>query len=119
LTPKGYYFGCRSASELGHYWFDETMHMRLRYPPEGFPWPRWDAALNPSTREGEAALHQRGGWTAVSWEDRSADKRPQSNIIFAYPAVMNYDEIILASRKSFPHIWERIGYTVYLSDAKS
>ena len=68
-----------------------------------------------SLRQGEAVVEQRGGWTAISFWDRSVDSRPDSSSTFVFDALLMPGEALAAARKAFTPIFDRFDFEVVLS----
>lgn len=102
------YFGCRH--EAGHYVFRENGRTDY-WLEDGIG--RFDGKLAPQP-EAElyvAALSRLGGWglSALSWWDRSVDRRPGSNsILFAPSLTIEPIEILVEGTKRFPWVFDRL-----------
>lgn len=107
---RTYYFGTRGRP--GHWLVDEqrrsvdTNHkygedFRFDWPG---PWHHIDGVLNPSERQGEAALHHKDGWTALAFANRTDDKRGGSNSVFFFDALLTFDEAVAAAKKAWPDV---------------
>ncbi len=109
FLQTAYYFGCRDRA--GHRLFGPRMNSDLRTP-----WhdrmTRLDGSLAPLTR-GNETLHVAQPWrltgytprpySALSWWDRSVDKRPGSNIILFAPGhTVTAEDILMLGRSHFP-----------------
>lgn len=63
---------------------------------------------NPREPEGVRYWTQRGGWTLVSWWDRSADRRNASIAVFAFDAILTADQAEAEARSLFPGVFRRM-----------
>lgn len=123
--PKMLYFGC--WDQPGHYLVN--VHGAHQWHEKGspkyvLPWDRIDGALcygckgdydNGPQKEGLAKLHQKNGWTALSFWDRSVDKRGGCNSNFFLPAIVSFDEMVRLAKQQFPQIWARYKFPVELT----
>lgn len=131
LTPKMYYFG--PWDKAGHYVFDE----RGRHVPHTeecqIPWGHEgqnvgiDGVLQPGcvagksqyTRscpevEGEALLHHKDGWTALSFWDRSVDRRPACNSTYMAQGIFTFEQMVGMAMIRFKHRWDKMYFEVRL-----
>jgi hypothetical protein len=117
---QAYYFGC--WGNAGHYLFDPDRRS-TRYTDKMVPWEQIDSVLcyghrgpyqNGPQVQGLALLHHRDGWTALSFWDRTVDKRGGSNSNFFVEGTLSFDEIVLVAKERFPSIWERFTFKVEL-----
>lgn len=118
-----YYFGCHRRA--GHYLFDENMrHVRRcgRSPWtlgeldgslcfDRLPnWPRWKTPdYQP---EGVARINYKDGWAALSFWDRSVDKRGGCNSNFLVDETLDFDEMLIRSQEAFPKIFARYTFEI-------
>ncbi|WP_437309959.1 hypothetical protein [Sorangium sp. So ce388] len=58
--------------------------------------------------EGLVRLHHRGGWTAISFWDRSGDSRYGSSSTLVASGTHTAREMVALLQRAFPAIWERI-----------
>lgn len=116
---RGFYFGC--IGEAGHYMFDERLRKTWKrdtsysYP---VPFEKVDGGLCKSGAQvqGEALLHHKDGWTALSFWDRTVDTRGGCNSNFFFDEILTFDEALKEAEQRFPSIFERFahkGITVY------
>lgn len=109
MIDAWYYFGC--GKDAGHYVFAEGAK-RIDYRVQD-ALARFDGRLAPQP-EGEpylVAWSRLGGWkaTALSWWDRSTDKRPGSNsIIFAPSLTIDPVETLVEANRRFPWVFSRL-----------
>lgn len=110
-----FYFGCIGRS--GHYMhntFGNHVHV-----VGDMPWGPYgeDGALPPQEGpqvEGQAMLHHKGGWTALSFWDRSVDTRPGCSSNFFFRGSYNFAEAMALARTAFPKVWARFTFDVVL-----
>lgn len=128
-----FYFGC--IHRAGHFWFrNDREHLRRDeesgspYGPKGRPWPYVDGNLAPriplpgertktqEAPEGVASLTHASinsvGWTALSFWDRSVDKRGGCNSTFIVEEILTFDEIVARARAAYPLVWARYPFPV-------
>ena len=105
------YFGC--IGQPGHF-----MHVApgRRDYNAATPWGSTpDGTLCPDGErqvEGIAVLHHKNGWTALSFWDRSVDKRGGCNSNFFADQVLSFDEMVALARERFPQVWSRFPFEV-------
>ncbi len=116
---KVFYFGPLKAA--GHHLFDRDdgwMLSRNQLPLD-FP-ASWslgydiDGCLQPGCKkvsghwthgqevEGLALLHHVSGWTAISFWDRSVDKRGGCNSTFIARGTLTFDELLTLAKAQYP-----------------
>ncbi len=114
---KTYYFGCDGSP--GHY---------LIGRPETRGWPAnkcipWgyelDTGLCPVTpgyqRQGQAALHHKAGWTALSWWDRaSGDTRMGCNSTVIVEGEHDFEQMVILVGEHWPKVAERQPVELFL-----
>lgn len=115
-----YFFGC--VAEPGHHLRDPRGRMRYdidSIQPFGHDLDSRLAPPGPGSRpgrreeiEGHAALHRRSGWTALSWWDRSVDRRGACNAALVAPGELSAEEILVLGRRWFPLIMARFAYAI-------
>jgi|SRR5271157_5915254 len=112
-----YFFGClkgidESHTEAGHYWRSSngTETRDLKQPFGRYP----DGSLAPEGPQvqGAAVLHQKDGWTAIGFWDRTGDDRGNSNSNFIVQGTFSYDEMVAMAQEAYPLIWKRVGRSV-------
>lgn len=117
LVSTWLYFGCGHGS--GHYLFD----VRGRSPGGAREFDRLralDGKLAPQPeREDQlylAAFSRLEGWgcCALSWWDRSVDKRPASNSILFAPGARLPDTMLAEAQAQFPWVFSRLPQPVKL-----
>lgn len=62
--------------------------------------------------EGAAALHHKGGWTALAFWDRSCDQRGNCASVFFAEGTYQPDQMLALCQLKYPHIWRRFGFPV-------
>jgi hypothetical protein len=110
------YFGC--VREIGHYLFmaSETG----AFKPHGkrardLAWTRiCDGGLlgEGDQVEGSAVWSYVGGYSIVSFWDRSVDKRGGSSSSFLVPGMHSLSEVLVAAGFAFPDIFERFKFEI-------
>lgn len=117
-TPitRRFYGGCIGQS--GHYLWDIHGHTIYRQDKD-IPWEGWDGPLQPkhTNAEGLAIIHykrEEGGpmWTAISFWDRTVDKRGNSSSNFFADSHLSFDEMLEDAKEHWPYIFERYPFEV-------
>ena len=114
-----YYFGC--IGQHGHYMFKPGSRMTDWMFLDKNPWGHSiDGRLCPDEKqiEGQARIHQKDGWTALSFWDRSIDRRPGSNSNFLAEGDHTFDEMMLLANEHFPEVMERFVFNIELVDGE-
>jgi hypothetical protein len=62
--------------------------------------------------EGKALLHQKDGWTALGFWDRSGDHRFNSNSNFLVRGTYTFDEMLALAKDQFPGIFAAIKFPI-------
>jgi hypothetical protein len=112
------YFGC-GPRESGHYLYTESGQKLHHYGrPDSFIMQMcWDGNLAPQPEPApdtliyRAALSRLGGWgySALSWWDRSADKRGKSNSTILAPNLAIEPAAMLdEAKRRFPWVFSRL-----------
>lgn len=98
------YFGC--IDQPGHS-LHSKLNPRISYYHQ--PWRNLDGGLLPpkDQREGQIVYERKDGWAVVSFWDRSADRRENSNSAFLAQAELNAVELLRAAREQWPEIFSR------------
>lgn len=123
---KVLYFGC--VRQAGHFMFNESLcHV---HPEVAGPWNPYDhlngidCQLQPGCWldndrwrhgvevEGAARLHHRDGWTAMSFWDRSVDKRGGCNSTFFAEGTWSFAEMISIAITHYPDVWRRFKFEI-------
>ena len=119
------YFGC--IDRPWHYfWENEHRTARSRDAYEAAIiaiWPKYYGALcyghrgnydNGPQEEGLALLHHKGGWTALSFWDRSIDSRGGCSSNFFVHGTFTFDQMCQIAEARFPSVWKRYKFKVRL-----
>lgn len=108
-----YYFGTYLSS--GHYlWntaFTKLWHSRNESP---VPWG-WalDGTLAPKREvEGEALLHYKDGWTALSFANRTDDSRSGSNATFFFNTILTFEQAVEAAKLHWPRVVNKFDFEI-------
>lgn len=106
-----YYFGC--VNGIGHGLYNSRGH-HIHYA-DGMPWTvkQLDCGLLSASygqRQGDAALVQTHGWTALSFWDRTVDGRGNSNSAFVARGLFTLEEMKALARAAFPDIFSRLNF---------
>lgn len=135
---RTFYFGC--WRDAGHYlWHRGTDGSPIKmydrgeaerrllgsYPHSGgertpgeIPWGyHLDGGLlnQRRTKQGEAVVEQRDGWTALSFWDYSVDSRGGSNSTFVFDELLEPARALELARTLWPPIFERFTFEVTLA----
>src|ERR1700756_3383092 len=62
--------------------------------------------------EGEALLHHRSGWTALSFWDRTIDTRGGCNSTYFAEGTFTFDEMVAMAKERFAERWNRMKFEV-------
>jgi hypothetical protein len=115
--------GVYGYTEAGHGFYRRTMRgaMRAREAYDN-PWrlavdghlaPRDGEGRDaPEMPQGVAAVHHKDGWTAVSFWDRTGDRRGNSSTTFLMDIDVSFDTVIGIAKTEFPELFERFGFEV-------
>ncbi len=128
--PDVYFFGVWDKNRLGHYLHGEhgLLYDREREAAERMLtkiWPAQDGTLCPGTGnaqvQGAAKIHQKGGWTAIGFWDRSGDKRGNSNAVFFMKgigdsALPSFTSVMQAAKARYPQLFERFDFEIELAE---
>jgi hypothetical protein len=120
------YFGCHR--EAGHYFWAPGMKSLSCYTPDCLPWRQVEPDLCPGfdpmrrwarrvENEGEALLHHKNGWTALSLWDRSVDDRGGCSSQFFAEGTFSFEEMVALARETFPEVWQRFRFEVRLAES--
>ena len=107
-----YYYGCNGES--GHFLWQPNQITTKRPQDSGLPWKHIDMDLCPQTtpQQGIAKMHQKEGWTAMAFWDKSIDSRTGSNSVFFYEDLLYFDEMIREFKEHFPEIFNRFKFPI-------
>jgi hypothetical protein len=114
-----YYFGKYSKDSYnGHVLYAGNRQVHDYDLPDDFPirYPILDGGLLPPKMpqtQGRAELIRLREWTIITFWDRSADTRGQSNSAFVIRGALDFTEAVRLAMKFYPQIWERFGFEVY------
>ena len=117
-----FYFGC--FEKPGHYLRDENMNtiygVHNSAVPADFPvsLKTLSGGLFPpktSIKRGEAYISRINGWTLISFEGDSLDRRPKSLNVFILKGDLTFAAALKAARDVFPQIFERYDFEVILA----
>lgn len=128
-----YYYGPLDAP--GHQFFDESGSKVYSNDKKGLPWKEWDIdgklqpGCSPHPRdgrwehagpeiEGEALLHHKDGWTAISFWDRSVDPRGACNSTYIAEGTFTFEQMVELAKTRFAARWSKMKFEVRLSDGK-
>lgn len=118
------YYGC--IGDSGHYFWEREGYSSSRRDPLEAAiervWTDVDGVLcygiqrysNGPQEEGLALLHHKGGWTALSFWDRSVDHRGGSNSNFFAHGIFTFDQVCQIAEARFPRVWKRYKFKVRL-----
>ena len=121
--PTMLYFG--PWAEPGHFLFREGGQYFRGKLPLGFPWDPWsstsgiDGQLQPPSgeqEEGAALLHHKDGWTALSFWDRSVDKRGGCNSTYFAEGTFTFEQMVHMAKTRFSERWDKMRFEVWLSE---
>jgi hypothetical protein len=113
---KVYYFGC--IERAGHYmWLPGP---RPEYSKDGDfvrtnPWGfAIDGSLCPKGPEiqGQALIHHKDGWTALSFWDRSVDGRGKCNSSLLALGALTFAEMVSLFKEHFPSVFGRFTFPI-------
>lgn len=134
-APQMFYFG--PWDEAGHYLSDERGRSVGRNERGALPWNEWrgdvDGVLQPHPEdtcasrrrhypstycdcgrgpEGIAMLHHKDGWTALSFWDRSVDKRGACNSTYFAEGTFSFEEMVEMAKTRFAYRWNKMDFEV-------
>lgn len=114
---KVYYFGCLGFT--GHHFYEVSSRGALLMPSTyGSPWGyKVDGGLQPAEprfRQGDAALHEKDGWTCLAWWDMTVDPRQASCSALVAEGSHGLDAMLALLGEHFPAVAERQTVPVYL-----
>jgi hypothetical protein len=106
--------------------FYETGAKLLSFEREHVPWKDWeiDGKLQPGCfydrgcwehgreNEGEALLHHKDGWTALSFWDRSVDHRGACNSTYLAEGTFTFEEMVELAKTRFAARWSLMKFQV-------
>ena len=113
--PSPLYYGC--WDDVGHYLHRVSgMTISLQRVEKELPWGyHVDGGLAPQNSgqiQGQASLHHKDGWTALSFWDRTVDKRPGSSSTFLAKGTYDFEAMKKIAQENFPSIWQRFPFEI-------
>lgn len=127
--PFMVYFG--PWKESGHYFFYETGEPVYSEERKKLGWKDHEidgvmqpGCPDPSDRlqrhgpriQGEALLHHRDGWTALSFWDSSVDTRPGCSSTYIAKGIFTFEKMVELSKTRFAVRWNRMKFAVKLAE---
>lgn len=124
-----YYFG--PLKESGHHFFRPDGYMARGEEVDSIPWQDFevDGKLPPygdiryrepqMELEGVARIHFKNGWTALSFWDRTIDKRYASSSTYLAEGTFTFEEIAALAKERFPERWGKMAFEVKLAQEPS
>lgn len=119
-----FYFG--PYKEPGHFLFLPGGARASREDEALLPWAWIDGVLQQNCKikfmrwatvgqenQGEALLHHRDGWTALSFWDRSVDRRGACNSNFFIDKICSFSEMLTICQQNFTERFLTMGFMVY------
>lgn len=111
---KIFYFG--AIGYAGHYLWKNALRPDYSRTIE-HPWEyEIDGGLPPqdnkSGKEGAALLHHKDGWTAISFWDRSVDRRGGSHSTYIINKILSFKEMVALAQMRFPARWAIMDFEV-------
>lgn len=134
--PKMFYFG--PWDQAGHYLYYEDGRSVRHEVEKLLPWGHVgqeigiDGVLQPGCAkdrwghwrhrdspqiEGEALIHHLNGWTALSFWDRSVDKRGACNSNYFAEGTFTFEEMVEMASRRFAYRWRKMSFPVFLSSS--
>lgn len=125
-SPKMFYFG--PLKESGHFLFGDNGWALDHDEREKSPWQAHeiDGILQPGCfidrwggwrhegpqTEGEALVHHKNGWTALSFWDRTVDDRHGCNSTFMAEGTFTFEEMVELAKTRFAERWGKMKFPV-------
>lgn len=114
MTEKRmFYFG--PIGGVGHYFWLSDRTSTHDFKGKG-PWgTSVDGRLAPpdnAEKEGEALIHHKDGWTAISFWDRTVDKRGGCSSTYLINDDLTFKEMAVLAEKTFPARWGAMEFEV-------
>lgn len=118
-SERFYYFGC--IDQPGHYMHsspaprDIEERREVSHFVHSNPWGYdIDGGLCPKGPEveGRAIVRHKDGWTALSFWDRSVDRRGKCNSNFLAVGDLTFDQMVELAKRHFPHVVERFSFPI-------
>ncbi len=113
--PQVYYYGC--WGDKGHFlWTPEQDSVRISKMKDATPFgddidgvlQKGSGVCSGNGIPDDAQLHDKDGWTALAFWDRTVDTRPGSCSVFLAEGVHKVEAIKEIARSNFPEIWDRL-----------
>lgn len=109
---KVFYFGCIGGA--GHYMHAANGSTDWKFM-ESNPWGKHiDTGLCPAGPEieGQSLIHHKDGWTALSFWDRSVDKRGKCNSSFLAEGDFDFEQMVQLAKEHFPSVMARFKFPI-------
>lgn len=111
-----YFFGVKEYA--GHFLYLGNQKVNQQHLPKDFPVDVYvlDGKLLPPKlpqEQGRAELVHVGGWTVLTFWDRSEDKRLNCNSSFLVRGQYDFQEVVKIAKDNYPKIWSRFDFEVY------
>jgi hypothetical protein len=74
--------------------------------------PLVEGIFNPSQMEGDAQVHQLGGWAVLAFANRTDDSREDSSSVFFLRGIHDFFQSVEFARGVFPQVWMRFSFDV-------
>lgn len=68
--------------------------------------------------QGEALLHHRNGWTALSFWDSSVDTRPGCSSTYVAKGTFTFEQMVELAKARFSERWNKMKFEVRLAEKK-
>ena len=122
---KHYFFGCLGG--VGHYLYGPGGVDRGLPDMGQTPWGHeLDGGLAPPSdesktsrgegyqKQGHTAIHHKGGWTLISWWDRTVDTRYACNSGFMVEGEFDFGRMVELLKELWPQVHERQPVELFL-----
>ena len=115
-----FFFGCAKGDQSGHRMhksrFSDMQYQEVARLVYSNPWRHSiDGTLAPAgcgQKQGQALLHCKDGWTAISFWDRTGDSRMGSNSAFLAKGDYTFAEMINLASTAFPEIMASFKFSI-------
>jgi hypothetical protein len=123
--PKMYYFGPWNSP--GHHYYTEDGGAVYLQEERTIPWQphQIDGKLQPgcyfergrwwhkgTEKQGQALLHHKEGWTAISFWDRSVDARGGCNSTYVAEGEFTFEQMVEMAKSRFAYRWNKMPFIV-------
>ena len=130
--PRMFYFGPYARS--GHFFFYEDGQEVMRVEREKIEWKDYevDGTMQPGRVQwrkhwiqkgpmvqGQALLHHRNGWTALSFWDCTIDTRPNCTSTYIAEGMFTFEQMVAMASARFAERWNKMKFKVVLVELKS